>query len=126
MKKLLLITFIAVLTITVKAQIPHPMGLTDSTIFESVDVMPKYPDGIIALTNFINGNLRHIGEKGLVFVDFIVEKDGSLTHVQSTKGFSDDAKKEAVRVIRLSKKWIPGTIRQKPVRTAFTLPIRFS
>jgi hypothetical protein len=126
MKKLLLITLIAVLTITVKAQIPHPMGLTDSTIFESVDVVPKYPDGIIALTNFINANLRHIGEKGLVFVDFIVEKDGSITHVQSIKGFSDDAKKEAVRVIRLSKKWIPGTIRQKPVRTAFTLPIRFS
>ncbi|MHC1703076.1 MAG: energy transducer TonB [Tenuifilaceae bacterium] len=75
----------------------------------------KYPQG--PLENEIQGR---------VYVEFIVEKDGSLSNVVAIKSIDADLAKEAVRVVALSPKWNPGKQQGDPVRVRFTFPITFS
>jgi protein TonB len=59
-------------------------------------------------------------------VCFIVEKDGSLSNVRVLKGIGGGCDEEAVRVIKMMPKWIPGSQRGKPVRVQFNMPFKFT
>lgn len=74
----------------------------------------KYPQ--IALEN---------GVQGKVFVQFVVEKDGSVSNIKVVRGVDASLDKEAVRVVSVMPKWKPGKQRGKAVRVAYTLPIAF-
>lgn len=65
------------------------------------------------------------GVRGRVQVSFIVEKDGKVSDVEVVKGVDERLDDEAVRVITISPKWIPGEIKGKPVRTRIILPVEF-
>ena len=65
------------------------------------------------------------GIQGRVSVSFIVEKDGSVTHVEVDTGVDPRLDAEAVRVVSVSPKWIPGKIAGRSVRTRLVLPIDF-
>lgn len=66
------------------------------------------------------------GIQGRVFVQFIVEKDGSISNVIVVRSVDPELDKEAVRVVSLSPKWNPGKQQGDPVRVRFTFPITFS
>ena len=74
----------------------------------------KYPPRAIAQ------NLQ-----GQVLVSFIVEKDGSVTHVSVDHGVDELLDDEAVRVVSVSPKWIPGQIKGRKVRTRIVIPVEF-
>ena len=74
----------------------------------------KYPEAAI------ERNLQ-----GQVLVSFIIEKDGSVTNVEVERGIDELLDDEAVRVISISPKWIPGKIRGEKVRTRMVLPVEF-
>lgn len=74
----------------------------------------KYPD--IAAEN---------GIQGRVYVQFVVEPDGSISNVRVLRGVDPSLDKEAVRVIQNSPKWNPGKQRGKPVRVSYSFPIIF-
>jgi len=59
-------------------------------------------------------------------VEFVVEKDGSLTNVvlKESTGY-EVFDSEAVRVVRQMPNWTPGRSHGEVVRTTFVLPIRF-
>jgi protein TonB len=63
--------------------------------------------------------------QGRVFVQFVVEKDGSLTDIQVVKGIGAGCDEEAVRVIKNAPRWEPGKQRGRPVRVKMILPIVF-
>ncbi len=63
--------------------------------------------------------------QGKVIVQFIVEKDGSLTNIKAIKGPGGGTSEEAVRVMQKSPKWQPGIKDGKPVRVQFAAPITF-
>lgn len=65
------------------------------------------------------------GIRGTVWVDFIIEKDGSVTNVKVSRGVDDDLDDEAVKVISISPKWIPGEVKGEKVRTKISLPVEF-
>jgi TonB family protein len=69
---------------------------------------------------------RRKGLEGIVFVEFLIQKDGSITEVKAIKGVSTDLDKEAVRIISKAPKWRPATTRGKPVVDRFTFPIKFT
>jgi TonB family protein len=69
---------------------------------------------------------REKNVQGRVVVSFIVEKDGSLSKVKAIQSVSPDMDAEAIRVVKNSPKWIPGTQFGRPVRASFTIPINFS
>jgi TonB family protein len=62
---------------------------------------------------------------GQVLVSFIIEKDGSVTNVEVEHGVDELLDNEAVRVIAISPKWIPGRIRGEKVRTRMVVPVDF-
>lgn len=96
----------------------------------SVDVMPLYPGGMPKFYEEVGRKYR-IPESdkemtAKVYVSFIIEKDGTMTHVQVLRdpipglGLG----KEALRVLQSMKaKWTPGKKKGESVRTAYTLPI---
>jgi TonB family protein len=105
---------------------------TDTTkgiIAEPDEQDAEFPDGKQAFIDFIKKTLRYNGPaKGRVILQFIVETDGSLTNiniVKSTGTVDDEARKDAVRVIKLSPRWKPGTQNGKLLRQQYTLPITF-
>ena len=63
--------------------------------------------------------------QGKVFIQFVIERDGSITDVKVVRGVDASLDKEAVRVVQSMPKWKPGKQRGKPVRVAYTLPINF-
>ena len=65
------------------------------------------------------------GVQGKVMVDFVIEKDGSVTDVRVLKGVSEELDAEALRVVSASPKWKPGRVNGSKVRTSLTIPVEF-
>ena len=60
-----------------------------------------------------------------MLVGFVIEKDGSVTNVTVEHGLDELLDDEAVRVISVSPKWIPGQIKGEKVRTKMVIPVEF-
>ena len=95
------------------------------------DVEAEFPGGQEAMHAFIVENLQYpdvsleMKEQGVVYVSFIVEKDGSLSDIVVVRGVSADLDREARRVVRLMPKWTPAELKGKPVRSRYQLPLKF-
>ena len=63
--------------------------------------------------------------QGRVTVQFIIEKDGTITGVTVLRSVHPLLDKEAIRVVQNMPKWVPGTQRGEPVRVSYTAPINF-
>ena len=68
---------------------------------------------------------RRMGIEGRVFVQFVVDKDGTVTEVKSVKGIGAGCDEEAERVLRMSPKFKPGKQRGRSVKVRMVLPIIF-
>ena len=96
-----------------------------------VEQLPEYPGGIVEFMKWLTKNLKYPPTakaqkmQGKVVVQFVVNKDGSITDakVVSPKYAPLDA--EAMRVIRMMPKWTPGKMDGKVCRTLFAIPIVF-
>ncbi|MCD6111821.1 MAG: TonB family protein, partial [Bacteroidales bacterium] len=62
----------------------------------------------------------------VVYITFVVEPDGSVTHIKILRGIGGGCDEEAIRVIKAMPKWNPGRQRNKPVRVQFNMPIKFT
>lgn len=63
---------------------------------------------------------------GNVILNFVVEVDGSLTDIKVLKHLGYGTGEEAIRLLRNSPKWKPGTQDGIPVRVNYNLPIKLS
>lgn len=87
--------------------------------------------GYINFYRYINQNLkyparaRRMGIEGRVYLQFIVEKDGSLIDIKVVRGLGSGCDKEAIRLLKGAPKWIPAKYRGKLVRVQRYVPIRF-
>jgi protein TonB len=68
---------------------------------------------------------RRMGIEGKVFVEFVVEKDGSLSSFTVVKGIGAGCDEEAIRVLQMSPPWTPGKQRGQAVKQRMVLPIYF-
>ena len=99
--------------------------------FTIVEDMPAFPGGDAALLKYIASNVEYPpiakenGITGVVYVSYIVDKDGSIKDVKVVRGADPFLDKEAVRVVKTLKGYKPGKQRGKPVPVLFTIPIRF-
>jgi protein TonB len=109
---------------------PGPAN-TESAPFTSVEIMPVPYGGASAWSKFLSKNLRypdmaidqHI--QGKVWVTFIIEADGTLSHFKVDKGVGYGLDEEALRVLKLAPAWKPGMQNGHPVRVQYTIPINF-
>lgn len=65
-----------------------------------------------------------MGIQGKVFVQFIIDRDGSIKNIVA-RGPDKNLEKEAIRIISLLPKMTPGKQRGRPVRVPFSIPIVF-
>lgn len=99
--------------------------------FTIVEDMPSFPGGDAALLKYIAEHVEYPaiakenGITGVVYVSYIVDKDGSVKDVKVVRGADPFLDKEAVRVVKTLKGYKPGKQRGKPVPVQFTIPIRF-
>ncbi|MDQ7949351.1 MAG: TonB family protein [Pedobacter sp.] len=100
--------------------------------FVALEQPPTYPGGIAKFYEFLGKNMKYPTAaidneiQGNVHLSFTVEKDGSLTDlkVERKLGFGTD--EEALRVVKLAKRWNPGLQNGKPVRVKYNIPVKFS
>lgn len=103
----------------------------DGEVFTVVEEQPEYPGGMNALYAYVAKEIRYPkeartgGVEGKVFVQFVVEKDGSLTDVEAVSGIGAGCDAEAVRVLQNAASFSPGKQRGKPVRVRMVMPIVF-
>lgn len=101
------------------------------SFYMRVEANPKFIDGQKALFQFIKDNLKNPSPQlgcmeGTVYIGFIVETDGRLTDIQVKRSFHPDFSTEAFHVVNLMQgKWKAGKQSGKPVRVAYTIPIKF-
>ncbi len=99
-------------------------------IFESVEINPSPVDGMDAFRKWIADNYQYpagaidAGVKGTITVSFVVERNGELTDVKVLKDLSYGTGQAAINLLKRAKKWNPGIQNGRPVRVAYTLPIR--
>lgn len=97
-----------------------------------LDKMPQFPGGMSGMHKFLTENVRYpyfARQKkiqGRVMVQFVVDKDGTVTDVKVEKSVHKSLDKEAVRVVKKMPKWIPGEKDGKPVRVLYHMPVNFS
>ncbi len=113
------------------AQPEPPKHEEDNKVFEVVEQMPSFPGGYAALMQWLGSNMKYPtiaaenNVQGRVIVQFVVEKDGSITDVHVAKSVDPSLDKEASRVVKAMPKWIPGKQNSSPVRVKFTVPVTF-
>jgi len=106
----------------------------DDEIFVVPEILPEFPGGRDSLMRHIvlHRRMRHGSAipEGIVFVTFVVEKDGSITNPRILRGIDPlpeiGADANAIHIIETMPNWIPGKHRGRAVRTQFNLPIRFT
>ena len=131
----------------------------DDKIYDKPEVLPEFPGGEAELYGWIARNVKYpseaieYGVQGRISVQFVVEKDGSMSDIKIAKvsdgraivitaykakdDSPEELKKEneekglkalqdeSIRVVKAMPKWKPGTNKGKPVRCYFHLPINF-
>jgi protein TonB len=104
----------------------------EETIFLVVEKMPEFPGGEAELYRFLRENVsyprgaKEAGISGVVYVGFVVEKDGSLSSFEVKRSPHPLLSEESLRVLSMMPAWNPGNQRGKAVRVSFSLPIRFT
>ncbi len=63
--------------------------------------------------------------QGKVFVEFVIEIDGRLSHVKVIRGIDEECDREALNAVTSAPRWDPAFKRGKPVRQRLTLPVIF-
>ena len=103
----------------------------EGTVYSTVEQMPMFPGGMQAAMEFLGKNMKYpvAAQKakieGRVIVQFVVDKDGSITKAQVVNSVSPELDAEAIRVVNLMPKWNPGKQRGQEVPVMFTMPITF-
>jgi len=106
----------------------NPTAGTGETIETIVDVAPVYPGGLDQFRKDVGKNFRtpEVNDATImrVYVSFVVETDGTLSNIKTTRDPGFGMGTEAVRVLKsLKARWKPGMKAGKAVRTAYSLPI---
>jgi protein TonB len=113
----------------------------DTVIVTSPEIDAEFAGGYEGLVNYLSKNLSYVGnpknkrsvpkeellEGGRLMVRFIIEKDGSITHVRLETKLPkcEPCNQDAIRVVKNMPKWKPASSDGKAVRTYVRLPINF-
>lgn len=105
--------------------------IEEAEVFTVVEEMPSFPGGPAKMTEYIAKNIkypmmaRESGVEGRVFVNFVVEPNGSISKVKVLRGIGGGCDEEAMRVVQSMPAWKPGKQRGTAVRVNYTVPIVF-
>ena len=104
----------------------------ENIVLEPVERMPEFPGGQAEMYKYLAENLQlpdeakedNIGDK--VVIQFVVTKEGTITHARVVKRLGYGCDEEALRVVNAMPKWNPGLHNGRAIPVTFTLPISLS
>lgn len=108
-----------------------PKHEEENKVFDIVEQQPLFPGGPTALMKYLSENTKYPvvaqenGVQGRVTVQFVVEKDGSISDVHVLRGVDPSLDKEAVRVVKSMPRWTPGKQNGIIVRVNYRVPVLF-
>lgn len=108
-----------------------PKHEEENKVFDIVEQQPLFPGGPAALMKYLSENTNYPvvaqenGVQGRVTVQFVVEKDGSISDVHVLRGVDPSLDKEAVRVVKSMPRWTPGKQNGITVRVNYRVPVLF-
>ncbi|MEZ4936382.1 MAG: M56 family metallopeptidase [Crocinitomicaceae bacterium] len=106
------------------------LGDSDS-VYDKVEKMPEFPGGMDALIKYMQKEIKYPKEaeknniQGKVMIEFIVDKEGQVTHAKVLNGVDENLNNEALRVVEAMPNWTPGEDKGKKVKVKMVLPIIF-
>ncbi|RZJ33803.1 MAG: hypothetical protein EOO51_12240 [Flavobacterium sp.] len=92
-----------------------------------VEVKPEFDGGMAKFYEYITRNFKTPDDKdlkGMLYVSFIIEKDGTLSGVKVLRDLGHGTGDEITRVLTASPKWKPATVAGNPVRVQYSLPVK--
>lgn len=104
----------------------------EDTSYFKIEIQPTFPNGFEGLMMYLGKRIKYpqqakmTGTTGKVYVQFIVEKDGSLSEIKTLRGIGEGCDEEAMRAVKNMPIWEPGSQKGKPVRVRFVLPVNFT
>jgi protein TonB len=107
-----------------------PEEVTDEP-FRFVESPASFDGGLGAFYEHVGDEIKYPAQarrmniEGKVFVEFVINRDGTVTEVKAIKRIGGGCDEEAERVIKTSPRWNPGKQRGKPVRQKMVLPVTF-
>lgn len=113
------------------AETPRKAIVDENGVHQICEEMPEFPGGMAECMKWLGKNINYPteakekGTQGRVIIQFVVEKDGSITEAKVARGVDPLLDAEALRVINSSPKWKPGKQGGQPVRVKYTIPVAF-
>ena len=117
--------------VVVEKKEEKPKEAKAEPVFQSVEQMPQFPGGEVALMKFLQSHINYPpmaaenNVQGRVVVQFVVDKTGRVGEVIIARSVDKDLDKEAVRVCKSLPKFTPGRQNGQPVSVWYTLPVTF-
>ncbi len=108
-----------------------PKHEEENKVFDIVEQQPLFPGGPAALMKYLSEHTKYPvvaqenGVQGRVTVQFVVEKDGSISDVHVLRGVDPSLDREAVRVVKSMPRWTPGKQNGINVRVNYRVPVLF-
>lgn len=112
-------------------QLPHLSAADNQPICSLPDSAASYPGGKVKLMQFISNNMNGTNAgitsamRCRMLLKFIVEADGSLSHIHVLSPVYPAFDREVVSVLSTMPKWQPAKKSNKPVRSQYVLPLSF-
>ena len=138
MKKICLLFVAMFCTLVMFAQSDGVNTTSNDTVVDvgyicvNYETLPEFPGGQKEMFKYIQENLIYPKQalkkqiQGRSICQFIVEKDGSISHIRVVRSSGNKSlDRAAIRVIKTMPKWTPGRLQGKIVRTHYTLPVNF-
>jgi protein TonB len=128
MKKYLLLLIILTLALVGKSQ---SIPFFSDSVFVAPEVSPEYKGGYEAMMRDLQKRMyypmaaRKAGIEGIVYVQFIVDKNGKPKNCKVIKGIDKQCDAVAVRAAQSLRKWTPGSHHGEPIEALFVLPVQF-
>ncbi len=100
--------------------------------YDYVTEKPMFPGGDTQLMRFINREREYPREayergiQGRVTCSFVVNADGTVSHISVLRGVDPSLNKEAIRVLSQMPEWTPGKLNGQavPTRVVWSVPFR--
>jgi protein TonB len=99
--------------------------------YTPLPLTPQFQGGRDSLAAFIKehthypASARKHGVKGVIEVDFLVTKEGTLQNIRIFHSLDRACDKEAIRVVKLMPKWQPGMMGRDPMEMDYHVNIPF-
>lgn len=120
-----------VVTSHYSVQLTQTENVEPENEIQITEYQPEFPGGQAALLDFIRRNVRYPmiaqenGIQGRVIVQFVVNRDGSVTDPVVLRSVCPSLDREAVRVISSMPRWRPGMQSGRTVKATYSVPVSF-